>query len=79
MYIVCVIIVADPVEVQQYVGDAVEMLLEPVINGVNKLAPTSQLSAVSMCVVAIGEAWCHVILQNKIKFRYTIHHAIQVI
>ena len=59
----------DPTEVQQYVLEALDTLIEPVLSGVNDLAPTSQLSSVSMCVVEMCKAWCQVILQQKIKFR----------
>ena len=47
-----------------------DLLLEPVVAGVSKLRTTAQLSAISMAVTALGEAWTEYILRQKIRFRF---------
>ena len=58
-----------PSEPGAYVEQALDLLVEPVISGVSKLRATAQLSAISMAVTALGEAWAEYILKQKIRFR----------
>jgi hypothetical protein len=53
-----------------YVQQALDRILEPVVDGVSKLKTTAQLSAISMAVTKMCEAWTSFILKEKIKFRY---------
>ena len=54
---------------QEYVEHAVAALIDPVVAGVCKLKTTAQLSALSIAVTAVGEAWSEHILKHKIRFR----------
>ena len=51
---------------------ALDSLIEPVVAGVSKLRTTSQISAISMAVNAMCEAWTAHILKQKTRFRYCI-------
>ncbi|XP_077992627.1 coiled-coil domain-containing protein 142-like [Glandiceps talaboti] len=57
-----------PTEPNAYVESAVETILEPVTDGVSKLKTAAQISAVTVAVVAMLEAWMTHILKEKIKF-----------
>ncbi|XP_070540726.1 uncharacterized protein [Ptychodera flava] len=57
-----------PTEPNAYVESAVETILEPVTEGVSKLKTAAQISAVTVAVVAVLEAWMNNILKEKIKF-----------
>nr|XP_006825961.1 PREDICTED: uncharacterized protein LOC102807646 [Saccoglossus kowalevskii] len=58
-----------PAEPNAYVESSVETILEPVTDGVSKLKTAAQISAVTLAVVAMLEAWMNHILKEKIKFR----------
>ncbi len=58
-----------PTEANPYVEQALDTLIEPVVAGVSKLRTTSQISAISMAVNAMCEAWTAHILRLKIRFR----------
>ncbi|ESO97213.1 hypothetical protein LOTGIDRAFT_239156 [Lottia gigantea] len=60
-----------PVEANPYVEQVLECILEPVIEGVNKLKLPSQISVISLATKAICEAWTTHILKEKIKFSVT--------
>ena len=48
---------------------ALDTLIDPVVAGVSKLRKTSQISAISMSVNAMCEAWTAHILKQKMRFR----------
>ncbi len=48
---------------------ALDGLIDPVVAGVSKLRTTSQISAISMVVNAMCEAWTQHILKQKFRFR----------
>lgn len=54
-----------------YIENALETILEPILEGVGKLRQTVQLSVVSLATEALCQAWMTFILQEKIKFSYT--------
>ena len=58
-----------PKDYNVYVEHVLETVLEPVLEGVNKLKLTTQLGVVSMATVAICDAWIAFIMKEKIKFR----------
>ena len=58
-----------PSDYNVYVEHVLETVLEPVLEGVNKLKQTTQLSVVSMATVAVCDAWIAFIMKEKIKFR----------
>ena len=62
--------VADlPTDYNVYIEHVLETVLEPVLEGVNKLKLTTQLGVVSMATVSICDAWIAFIMKEKIKFR----------
>ena len=58
-----------PTDYNVYIEHVLETVLEPVLEGVNKLKLTTQLGVVSMATVAICDAWIAFIMKEKIKFR----------
>jgi len=58
-----------PVQHSEYIETAMELLIQPVVNGVNELQADSQLVAISAAVSALCEAWSSNILAHKIRFR----------
>ena len=58
-----------PSEPNPYVEQALDSLIDPVVAGVSKLRTTSQISAISMSVNAMCEAWTAHILKQKMRFR----------
>ena len=61
-----------PSEPNTYVEQALDTLIEPVVAGVSKLRATSQISAISMSVNAMCEAWTAHILKQKMRFRWVL-------
>lgn len=59
----------NPTKHSPYVEQAIDCILEPVLEGVSKLKSTSQVGVISMATVAMCEAWTEFILKEKIKFR----------
>ncbi|XP_064602487.1 uncharacterized protein LOC135468263 isoform X2 [Liolophura sinensis] len=57
-----------PTKHSAYVEEAIDCILEPVLEGVNKLKSTSQVGVISIATVAMCEAWTEFILKEKIKF-----------
>lgn len=58
-----------PSEHLPYIENALETLLEPVVEGVSKLKQTAQLSTISMATTALCEALKNYILREKFRFR----------
>ena len=58
-----------PKDYNVYIEHVLEAVLEPVLEGVNKLKQTTQLSVVSMATVAVCDAWIAFIMKERIKFR----------
>ncbi len=58
-----------PSDANPYVEQAMDSLMEPVVSGVSKLKTPAQLSAISIAVVAMCEAWTNFIFKHKIRFR----------
>ncbi|XP_064630195.1 uncharacterized protein LOC135489040 isoform X2 [Lineus longissimus] len=67
-----------PSEVNPYVQQALDRILEPVVDGVSKLKTTAQLGAISMAVTKMCEAWTSFILKEKIKFSLYGAYQLQV-
>ena len=55
----------------QYIENALETVFEPVLEGVGNLKQSVQLGVISNAIEAICQAWMSIILNEKIKFRYT--------
>ena len=59
-----------PQEHNPYVEHAMSSLIEPIVSGVDKLRSTSHISAISIGVKAMCDAWTDHILKQHIRFRY---------
>lgn len=53
-----------------YIENALEKILEPVLDGAGKLKQTVQISIMSVATEAVCQAWMTHILQEKIKFSF---------